>query len=350
MFSFESLELPVVAAPMAGGPTTTELVIDASKAGGWGVLAGGNKDVDTMAREVRDVQDAGVAAGVNLFIPGPQSTDAEALAGLREKLGPIAKKFDVELGEPSWDDDDYGAKLDWLVTHPVDVVTFTFGLPSAEDVTALRGVGTSLGAMVTAPEDARAAVERGMDFLIVQGPDAGGHQSTFDLYAEPSDVALPQLFDDVRGAVDVPLLAAGGIATPADTQAALDAGAVAVQAGTAYLRSSSAGSSLTHRLALASDDFSETGLTRAFSGRYARGLANEFMAMFDGITAVTPAAYPEVNRLLAPLRKKAAETGDPQWTHLWAGKGWRRSAAAMPGRVIEGDAGRITRWLAGRES
>lgn len=170
MFSFESLELPVVAAPMAGGPTTTELVIDASKAGGWGVLAGGNKDVDTMAREVRDVQDAGVAAGVNLFIPGPQSTDAEALAGLREKLGPIAKKFDVELGEPSWDDDDYGAKLDWLVNHPVDVVTFTFGLPSAEDVTALRGVGTSLGAMVTSPEDARAAVERGMTSSSFRAP------------------------------------------------------------------------------------------------------------------------------------------------------------------------------------
>lgn len=349
MFSFESLDLPVVAAPMAGGPTTTGLVVDASNAGGWGVLAGGNKDVDHMAREVREVEDAGVSAGVNLFIPGPQSTDAEALAGLREKLGPIAAKFDVELGEPSWDDDDYAAKLDWLVAHPVDVVTFTFGLPSAADVSALHAVGTSLGAMVTSTEDAREAVERGMDFLIVQGPDAGGHQSTFDLYAEPSDVALPELFESVRLSVDVPLIAAGGIATPQDAQAALDAGAVAVQAGTAYLRSSSAGSSRTHRMALESSDFTETGLTRAFSGRYARGLANEFMAMFDGITNVTPAAYPEVNRLIAPLRRAAAERGDPQWTHLWAGNGWRRTATAMAGRLIEADAGRITRWLAGRE-
>lgn len=349
MFSFESLELPVIAAPMAGGPSTSRLVIDSSRAGGWGMLAGGNKNVDALADEVRDVQDAGVAAGVNLFIAGPQSTDAAALASLRAKMQPVAERFDVELGEPTWDDDDYAAKVAWLVAHPVDVVTFTFGLPSDADVTALHAAGSSLGATVTCLDDARTAVARGMDFLVVQGPDAGGHRSTFDLHTDPDEAPLPDLLEQIRAAVDVPLLAAGGIATPDDTVAALGMGAVAVQAGTAFLRSSSAGSSATHRAALASDDFTDTGLTRAFSGRFARGLVNEFMSMFDGVENVAPSAYPEVNRMLAPLRRAAAEAGDPQWTHLWAGAGWRRTASAMPGRMIDGDAGRITRWLAGRE-
>lgn len=344
MFSIESLDLPVVAAPMAGGPSTPQLVVDASRAGGWGVLAAGNKGVDAMASDVRAVQDAGVAAGVNLFIPGPQSTDAEALASLREKMKPVAEKFDVELPEPEWDDDAYADKMAWLVAHPIEVVTFTFGLPSQGEADALHGVGTALAATVTNADDARAAVERGMDFLVVQGPDAGGHQSTFDLTAEPTAASLDELVGAVRTEVAVPLLAAGGIATPDDVATALSLGAVAVQAGTAFLRSSSAGSSATHRAALASDDFTETALTRAYSGRYARGLANEFAAAFSD---VSPAAYPEVNRLLGPVRKAAAAAGDAQWTHLWAGTGWRRTAEAMPEGLIESDAGAITRWLAG---
>ena len=349
MFSFDQLRLPVVAAPMAGGPTTPELVVDAARTGGWGMLAGGNKDVEGLAADVRAVREAGVSVGVNLFIPGPQSTDAEALRSLREKMHPVAERFDVELGDEAWNDDHYPAKIEWLVAHPVEVVTFTFGLPPVEEVAALRATGATLGATVASVVDAQLAAERGMDFLVVQGPGAGGHRGTFDLRAEPDDAPLPDLVAAVQDAVDLPLLAAGGIATPQDVRDALDGGAVAVQAGTAYLRSSSAGSSATHRAALASDDFTETQVTRAFSGRYARGLANEFMAMFDD-GAGTVTAYPEVNGLLGPLRRAAAAAGDPQWTHLWAGTGWKRSAEAMPEGLIEGDAGAITRWLAGRES
>lgn len=346
MSFLERLDLPVIVAPMAGGPSTPQLVIDASRAGGWGVLAGANKSVEAMADEIRQVQDAGVSAGVNLFIPGPQSGDDAALASLRDKMAPVADRFGTALGEPAWDDDAYPAKVAHLSEHPVDVVTFTFGLPDADVVDLLHACGTVLGAMVTSVDDARAAVDRGMDFLVVQGPDAGGHQSTFALDAEPGSTPLPELLTAVRDAVDVPIVAAGGIATPDDVRAALASGGVAAQAGTAFLRSSSSGSSATHRTALASPEFTETVCTRAFSGRYARGLANEFAAMFDDDA---PAAYPEVNRLLGPVRKAAAAAGDAQWTHLWAGTGWRRTAEAMPDGLIDADAGAITRWLAGRE-
>lgn len=346
MFTFDSLDLPVVAAPMAGGPSTPDLVIDAARAGGWGVLAGANKTVGALADEVARVRDADVAAGVNLFIPGPQSSDAEALASLRAKMTPIAEKFDVELAEPVWDDDGYPDKIEWLTEHPVDVVTFTFGLPPADEIAALHDAGSALGAMVTTPDDAQKAAARGMDFLVLQGPQAGGHQSTFDLDAEPVDTDLLTLLTDARAVTQLPLLAAGGIATPDDVRAVIDAGAVAAQIGTAYLRSSSSGASATHRAALASPEFTTTMLTRAYSGRYARGLANEFASMLDG---VSPAAYPEVHRMLGPLRKAAALAGDAQWTHLWAGTGWRRSAEAMPVGLAEADAGVITRWLGGAE-
>lgn len=347
MFDLSALSLPIIAAPMAGGPTTPQLVIDTCRAGGWGVLAGANKSVEAMATEVEQVRSSGFPVGVNLFVPDENKSDAAtsaALENMRARLGALAEKFAVTPGEPAWDDDGFDAKVAWLLAHPVHVVTFMLGVPEAALIERFHSVATRVGVMVTKVPDAVAANEAGADFLIVQGPEAGGHQALCHIDDAPNTLALPDLFDAVRDEVNVPLVVAGGIATPDDVQDALALGAEAVQVGTAFLRSSSAGSNATHRAALVDPSFTETRLTRAFSGRYARGLANTWMDEF----ADAPAAYPQTNRLTAPIRKAAAAQGDPQWTHLWAGRGWRRSAEAAPAGLLDGEAGAIARWLAGK--
>lgn len=197
--------------------------------------------------------------------------------------------------------------------------------------------------MVTNPKDAAAAQQSGMNFLIIQGPEAGGHQSTFDLHAEPGTGSLRELLRAVTRVVSLPLIAAGGIGTPEDVRAVLADGAFAAQIGTAFLCSSSSGTNTTHKTALTSSDFTETALTRAFSGRYARSLVNDFMREVPD----APAAYPEINRLMGPLRKAAASAGDAQWTNLWAGSSWQRTFEVMPEGLATSDAGAIARWLVG---
>ena len=340
------LAVPVIAAPMAGGPTTSALVVEMARVGAWGMLAGANKTVDAMASEIEQVRSADVPVGVNLFIPDEPTTDPSRLAQLAEyeaRIGVTAQALDATPGKPVWDDDDYPAKVAWLVANPVDVVTFMFGIPDRDVVEQLHRCGTRVGVMVTRTSDAVDAVQRGADFLIIQGPDAGGHQAIVELRDGPNELPLLELFAEVKQTLpETPLIAAGGIATPADVRTLLDAGAVAVQVGTVLLRSRQAGSSATHRAALTDETFTETTLTRAFSGRFARSLTNAWTREF----ADAPACYPEVNRLAGPVRKAAAAAGEAQWTNLWAGTGWRRSQEAAPSGLLDGDAGDIARWLA----
>lgn len=342
-----ALDLPVIAAPMAGGPTTSALVVEMARVGAWGMLAGANKTVEAMAEEVETVREAGAPIGVNIFVPDEQTNDPERLAQLAEyeaRVQVTAEALGATPGKPVWDDDAYPAKVEWLLANPVDVVTFMFGLPGGELVKRLHDAGTTVGVMVNRSIDAQAATAEGADFLIVQGPDAGGHQAIFGLTDEPNTVQLHDLFAQIRAVVDVPLIAAGGIATPQDAQRYLDAGAAAVQVGTVLLRSKQAGTNKTHRAALTDEAFTETVLTRAFSGRYARSLANSWCREY----ADAPACYPEVNRLAGPVRKQAASDGESEWTNLWAGTGWRRSHDAAPDGLLDGDAGEIALWLAGR--
>lgn len=345
-FDVGALQLPIIAAPMAGGPSTPQLVSAVARAGGWAVLAGANKTVEAMADEVETVRAANVPVGVNLFVPDENKSDDETTAALQDfadRLTPIAERVGAEPGAPAWDDDFYPDKVEWLLANPIEVVTFMLGSPEAALVERFHACGTQVGVMISHVRDALIAAEAGADFLIVQGPDAGGHQALSHVDDEPNTLALPELFDAVRAVTSLPLVAAGGLATPDDVRALLERGAVACQVGTAFLRSSSAGSNATHRAALVDDAFFETGLTRAYSGRFARGLANEWMDLF----ADAPAAYPNSNRLTMPLRKAAAAQGNSQLTHLWAGTGWRRSAEAAPEGLLDGEAGDIARWLAG---
>ncbi|OLR95501.1 2-nitropropane dioxygenase [Actinokineospora bangkokensis] len=306
---------------MAGGPSTPELVAAVAGAGAFGFLAGGMLTPDRLRAQVERTRElTALPFGANLFVPSRESSaDVE---GYRRRVLAEAERRGVALGEPVWDDDAYPAKVDVLVETGVPVVSFTFGLPRPSDVDRFKAAGATVVMTVTTPAEARAAAVAGADVLCVQGSAAGGHRGVFiddpvHPAGAPSYDLLP-LLRLVATQTDLPLVAAGGIAHGADVAAVLASGAVAAQLGTAFLRCPEAGTPAAHRAALAEGD-RETAVTRAFSGRPARGLVNRFMADHG---ASAPAAYPDVNNLTKPLRAASAAASDPEAMSLWAGQAY----------------------------
>lgn len=325
------LPVPVVQAPMAGA-TTPAMAAEVTRAGGLGFLAAGYRPVDGLAADIAEVRRrTGGPFGVNVFVPGADTGDPEEIAAYAERLRPDAVRLGAEPGDPVWGDDGWAAKTELLLRDPVPVVTFTFGCPSADLVAGLRAAGSVVGVTVTTPEEARTADAAGADFLGVQGAEAGGHQGSFTDDAERT-VPLLDLLPGVRAVTGLPLVAAGGIMAYEDVVRVRAAGAVAVQCGTAFLRTPESAAKPAHKTALVHPEYRETAVTRAFSGRRARGLVNAFMQAHD---AAAPAAYPQVHHLTAPLRARAGKLDDADALNLWAGTGHRRAIGIPSAEVVD---------------
>jgi nitronate monooxygenase len=308
------LSSPVVVAPMAG-VSTPALVTAAAAGGALGFLAAGYKTVPALFAEIAAVRAAGVAVfGVNVFVPGQPALDDAALAGYVGSLGGGA-------GEGSWDDDFYDEKVSALLADPPAAVSFTFGCPPAPVIAAFRRAGSVVIVTITSPEEAMLAAAAGASALCAQGVEAGAHRGAFvnDEDALTRDYGLLSLLGLVGSACDLPLIAAGGLMTAAQVRAARTAGAAAAQCGTAFLRCPESGAHPRHKAALADPLSTSTALTRAFSGRPARGIVNEFMLAHPG----APAAYPEIHNATKPLRAASAAAGDTSAMSLWAGQGFR---------------------------
>lgn len=324
-------ELPVLAAPMSGGPTTPALVLAATAAGSAGSLAAGYKSAADLAAQIGEVRAATDHYGVNLFSPGQVAVDRAAYTAYRELLLPLADSYGVELPvEPVEDDDGWPAKVDVLVEAAPPLVSFTFGLPDPAGAAALQRAGSVIVQTVTSVEEARRAAEVGLDALIVQSCDAGGHWGTFTPEQPPPRRRLPDLVREVRASCDLPVMAVGGIGTRADVAAALDAGAQAVAVGTLLLLADEAGTNPAHRAGLGGDR-GDPVTTRAFSGRPAGGLPNAFLAAYDGRG---PLGYPAVHHLTSPIRRAAAAQADPEHVNLWAGTGYRGATERPAGEIL----------------
>jgi len=324
--------MPVIAAPMAGGPTTPAMVLAASQAGSAGFLAGGYKTADELATQVAEVRGQVGTYGVNLFAPNQVFVDPAEYAAYRELLLPLAERYGVDLPvQPVEDDDGWQDKVDVLVEAAPPVVSFTFGLPDPAGAAALRRAGCALVQTVTSPEEARLAVDAGMDALAVQSAHAGGHWGTFTPERVPARVLLADLVAAVVAAVDLPVLAAGGVGSAADVDAALDAGAQAVGVGTLLLLAHEAGTNPAHRAGLSAADHGPTVTTRAFSGRPAGALRNGFLAAYDD---QAPLGYPALHYLTSPIRRAAAAVADLDNVNLWAGSGYRSAEERPAGEIL----------------
>ncbi|MFD3456062.1 NAD(P)H-dependent flavin oxidoreductase [Streptomyces sp. NPDC058691] len=325
--------LPVLAAPMAGGPTTPALVVAAARAGGLGFLPGGYRTAEALAEQIAEVRPTGVGFGVNLFAPNPVPVDPEAFGRYARAVAPdaLAHGVDVLAAGVVEDDDQWAEKIELLLSGPVPVVSFTFGVPDAPVVAALRAAGTLVVQTVTSPAEARLAAEAGVDALAVQASAAGGHSGTLTPRHTPEPVPLPDLVAQVRHAVPLPLVAAGGVATPEAVAEALRAGAEAVMVGTALLLADEAGTSRPHRAALSDPAREGTVVTRAFTGRPARALRNGFT---DRHTDAAPLGYPALHHLTSPMRKAATAADDAELINLWAGTGYREATAEPAGQIL----------------
>jgi NAD(P)H-dependent flavin oxidoreductase YrpB (nitropropane dioxygenase family) len=302
-----------------------------------GFLAAGYKTAEQLERQVTEVRAAAPVFGVNLFAPNPVAVDPAAYRRYAEALRPVAERYGVELPtEPVEDDDQWEQKLDLLRHDPVPVVSFTFGIPPRPVIAALKSHGSVVAQTVTNAAEARAAADAGVDMLAVQGWAAGGHSAMLTPGRFPEPVPTAALVAMIKDVTSLPVIAAGGLATPAQVAEVINAGAQAVMVGTALLRTAESGASAVHQAAVADRSRSETVLTRSFSGRPARGIRNRFIDEYD---ALAPSGYPALHHLTSPIRKAAAAAGDPEAVHLWAGTGYRRAAAGQAADVLRTLAG-----------
>lgn len=318
-----------------------------SEAGGLGFLAAGYKTADAVGDEIRELRSlTSRPFGVNIFAPPAPEVDEGAVRNYAATLEADADRHGVELGEARHDDDDFAAKLALVVAERVEIVSFTFGCPEQEIVGRLRQADCDVWVTVTNQEEALEARAAGATALVVQGFEAGGHRGYFRDSVNADDLGLLVALRLVSHSVDLPLVAAGGIADGASVAAVLCAGATAAQIGTALMLTPEAGTSAPHRAALASAGV--TRLTRAFSGRQARGIVNRFVEEHD---AAAPLAYPDVHHLTTPIRAAARAAGDAEAINLWAGQAYplaREEPAAEVVRRLGAGARAATSRLASR--
>jgi nitronate monooxygenase len=328
------LDHPIVQAPLAGGGDTPELVAAVCEAGALGFIGAAYLTPPQIIETARAVRARTARPfGINLFAPLP------APAVVREPSLALARvaPFYTDLGLPPPTlpaiegytfDEQFAVALD----SGAAVFSFTFGLLPASAIEAIKGRGMFLIGTATTVEEAVALEQAGVDAVVTQGSEAGGHRSTFATAFETGMVGTLALVPQAVDAVTVPVIASGGIMDGRGIAAALALGAAAVQMGTAFLTCDEAGIPNAYKEAILRACEHETRLTRAFSGRPARGIVNRFMIEVehpDAADAILP--FPLQNALTRPLRTTAAQQGRAEFLSLWAGQGVRlarRQAAA----------------------
>lgn len=334
MTPWTASELPILAAPMAGGATTPALVSAAASVDGFGFLAAGYKTPAAVDAELLELRGRDVVFGVNLFVPTAVPISSAEYRRYAAELAAEGEPYGLDLAaaELVEDDDHWQAKIDLLVADPVPVVSFTFGLPERAAVKALQQAGSEVFVTVTTGDEARAAVELGADGLIAQSTEAGGHSGTHSPQIPVPAVPLGDLVRQVA-AFGLPVIAGGGLGDATQLPPLIKAGASAVVVGTVLLRTDESGASETHKQALASAGPGRTVVTRAFTGRAARALTNGFIARHD---ALAPLGYPAIHHLTRPLRSAAAAAGDADRLHLWAGTAYQQSTTGPASAVLRG--------------
>ena len=316
---------------MAGGPSTAELAAAVSNSGGLGSVAGGYLTAEAFADLLEQTAALTPLVNANVFAPEQVRAAREDIERYAAALQPIAAELGVaELTVPEFSDDAFAAKIEVLLDLRPALASFTFGLPDRATVERLKGAGITVGVTVTNLQEAHAAAAADAQFLIVQGPEAGGHFSAHDQSAPASTADLASTLSQIRHSIRLPLIAAGGIATPAQAGALLAAGADCVSLGTRFLTTHEAGTKPSHKAALLSGDYTETAVTRTYSGRLARGLRNRFI---DRMSPHEVIGYPEVHYLTGPLR--AAANGDPEIINMWAGTGFAECTDQPAAAVVE---------------
>lgn len=318
---------------MAGGVSTPKLAAAVSNSGGLGFLAAGYKSARELEQEIIEMHSLTKKPfGVNLFVPTNEKVAVDAIDCYQKELSKAAEYLECQVGIPKNDDDDeWSVKLDIIQKHRVPAVSFTFGCPDREIVASLKGIGSRVFVTITTPQEAEVALRAGADALCLQGIEAGGHRSTF--LESSVDYPLMNLLKEVRLITKKPLIAAGGLMRGSDIKRVLQEGASAAQLGTAFICCPESGASALHKESILQKHFNKTGVTRAFTGKRARGFVNAFFISYD---KSAPPAYPHIHYMTKPIRTKATQMNNSEYTSLWAGTGFALAKDLPAHLIVEG--------------
>lgn len=316
------LRLPLVQGPMAGGPTTPALVAAVSNAGALGFLAGAALVPEKIASEVAAIRAlTGRPFGVNLFVLDAARPDDATVRRALASIDPLRAHYALPPGEPlDRYAPDFRAQLDMLVDLRVPVASFTFGLLAKEDVAHLHAAGSYVIGTATHVAEGLAWRDAGADAIVAQGAEAGGHRGTFIGEVQHALIGTMALVPQLADATGLPVLAAGGIMDGRGMAAALALGAQGVQMGTAFLGCAESAIPADWKGRLRDSADTATSVTRAITGRHARGIRNPLMERLEAhLENVAP--YPVQNALTQALRQRAARANDGDYLSLWSGQG-----------------------------
>ena len=327
-------QYPIIQGPMAGGACTAALVAATSNAGALGALPVSLFNPETMRAQIAQVRQLTDRPFlVNLFVQKTVHPDSAELAHAAELLKPVWSQLGWNsLPLPQRWCEDFDAQFEALLEARPAGASFTFDILTQQQVARLHAAGIFVIGTITTVAEALAWQAVGADAIVASGIEAGGHRGTFLGPQQEATLTSCELLAQVVPALSIPVIAAGAIMDGADIARALAQGAAAVQMGTAFLVTDESGIHPAYKQRLLTAGNHPTRLTRAFSGRYARGLDNRFMQTMAGVESQVP-AYPVQNALTGSIRAAAAKSGDTEWMSLWAGAGVAR-ARAMPAATL----------------
>ncbi|MGH3146119.1 MAG: NAD(P)H-dependent flavin oxidoreductase [Rubrobacter sp.] len=334
------IEHPIVQAPMAGGPTTAALVAAVSNAGGLGSLGAAYLSPDKLREQVKEIRTrTDRPFNVNLFVPLAFEADALRVERANEFLGPYREELGIEApGVPLSFEEDFDDQLEVVFEERVPVFSFTFGSVAPWLVGRLRENGTSVVGTATTVREGLRLQGDGVDVVVAQGSEAGGHRATFLGDFEDAMIGTMALVPQMVDALTVPVVASGGIMDGRGLAGSLVLGAGAAQMGTAFLSCEESGADPWFKRAVLQAVEEDTRITRAFSGRAARGIMNRFL-LEGGAGEEGIAPYPVQNALTRDVRAAAREQGRPEFMSLWAGQAARlarrTTAATLVRETIE---------------
>ncbi|MGF6570252.1 nitronate monooxygenase [Paraburkholderia sp. GAS333] len=316
------MRVPVIQAPMAGGATTPAMVGAASNAGGLGFLAGAALSPEKIASEVAAIRAlTDRPFGVNLFVLDPASPDEATVRGALEAIDPLRADLGLPPGQPlERYAPDFRAQLEMLIELRVPVASFTFGLLSADDVARLHANGLYVIGTATHVAEGQAWRDAGADAIVAQGAEAGGHRGTFIGAFEDALIGTMTLVPQLVDAAGLPVLAAGGIMDGRGIVAALSLGAQAAVIGTAFLTCEESAIPQAWKTRVRNMSDTSTTVTRAITGRHARGIRNPLMQRLSEAAEKT-APYPVQNALTQELRQTAGRAQNSDYLSLWSGQG-----------------------------
>lgn len=316
------IRYPIIQAGMAGGPTTADLVSAVSEAGGLGTLGAAYMTPDALRRAIQEIKErTGHPFAVNIFAESSED-DYSRLAEVQQVLNPLRKELGIEeipadYASPNWSRQQFEICLELQVP----IISTAFGCLPTEQAIMAKERGVKLLTMVTTVREAIQAEHTGVDAIVAQGSEAGGHRSTFSLEDHPMGalVGTMSLVPQVVDAVKIPVVAAGGIADGRGLVASLALGAEGVQIGTRFLLAAESGAHRSHKRAITESTEESTVITKSFSGRPARGIKNRFITEFEQ-SGIQPLPFPSHNTVTKDIRAAATKAGIADFMSLWAGQ------------------------------